>query len=550
MMRKNLFGTLCALVVSGVAVAATPRMSLRLRGPHTATEEQWRATYGALAANPGCCDEVWFSTGIGVPPLAWHRAQAARLVKAAGDLRKIGVVPSLQFQATLGHSDAISASEDCSAKDWTGWTGSTGVEDRYCNCPRQPAFLAYIREMARIYAAFRPGSVWIDDDLRISNHAPATVKSRLGCWCATCLAAFNAETGGNWTRTSLDAALARDAALAARWKAFSVQAIAQVARVIAETFHRLSPETTMAYQHCFDEGSVDAVRAVTAALAQASGRPTGLRPGGGFYYDLNPSDQVVKSLTAARFRARVADLPDVGTWCPEVESWPRAYGSRSAQSALVESFTALVYGFNSTSLLLLDTRYETDDLYARTILKPLAAAAPVLVGYAQANEGTVPAGFSADALAPGRLYRFALSGIPVLPGVGRSLGALTAADLKLDVCTTGSKTVQSLRDALDARVGGTPAVVESPFVGLMAPHVAAATGALRTVALLNTRIDAQGPLTLRLRGVQAGATAVWREMRRAPVPLVLSREGALSRVTIPEIGAWNGGYVDLVEASK
>lgn len=305
MMRKNLFGTLCALVVSGVAVAATPRMSLRLRGPHTATEEQWRATYGALAANPGCCDEVWFSTGIGVPPLAWHRAQAARLVKAAGDLRKVGVVPSLQFQATLGHSDAISASEDCSAKDWTGWTGSTGVEDRYCNCPRQPAFLAYVREMARIYAAFRPGSVWIDDDLRISNHAPATVKSRLGCWCATCLAAFNAETGGNWTRTSLD-----------------------------------------------------------------------------------------------------------------------------------------------------------------------------------------------------------------------------------------------------ARVGGTPAVVESPFVGLMAPHVAAATGALRTVALLNTRIDVQGPLTLRLRGVPAGATAVWREMRRAPVPLVLSREGALSRVTIPEIGAWNGGYVDLVEASK
>ena len=162
----------------------------------------------------------------------------------------------------------------------------------------------------------------------------------------------------------------------------------------------------------------------------------------------------------------------------------------------------------------------------------------------------MPAGFSADALAPGRLYRFALSGIPVLPGVGRSLGALTAADLKLDVCTTGSKTVQSLRDALDARVGGTPAVVESPFVGLMAPHVTAATGALRTVALLNTRIDVQGPLTLRLRGVPAGATAVWREMRRAPVPLVLSREGALSRVTIPEIGAWNGGYVDLVEASK
>ena len=162
----------------------------------------------------------------------------------------------------------------------------------------------------------------------------------------------------------------------------------------------------------------------------------------------------------------------------------------------------------------------------------------------------MPVGFSADALAPGRLYRFALSGIPLLPGVGRSLGALTAEDLKLDICMAGSKTVQALRDALDARVGGTPAVVESPFVGLVAPHVVEATGALRTVALLNTRIDVQGPLTLRLRGVPEGATAVWREMRRAPVPLALSRAGALVRVTIPEIGAWNGGYVDFVEAAR
>ena len=85
---------------------------------------------------------------------------------------------------------------------------------------------------------------------------------------------------------------------------------------------------------------------------------------------------------------------------------------------------------------------------------------------------------------------------------------------------------------------------------LSTADIIAAEDTRRTVALLNTRIDAQGPLTLRLRGVPAGATAVWREMRRAPVPLVLSREGALSRVTIPEIGAWNGGYVDLVEASK
>lgn len=539
---KKLSFAVGVLILTGVS--ATPTMSLRLRGPHTATMAQWEKTLRAIAENPGCCDEVWFSTGIGVPSLEWHRAQAGRLVKAAEDLRKIGIVPSLQFQATLGHSDALSSSEDCSAKTWTGWTGSTGLEDRYCNCPRQPAFLAYVREMARIYAAFRPGSVWIDDDLRIDNHTPATKGSRIGCWCATCLAAFNAEESAQWTRPSLDAAMGKDSGLAARWKAFSVRSIAEVARAIAEEFHVRSPETMMAFQHCFNDASIDSVRAITKALGMASGRPTGLRPGGGFYYDLNPNDQVVKSMTAVRFRAKVPGLETVGVWCPEVESWPRAYGSRSAQSALVESFVALAYGFNSTSLLVLDTRYETDDLYSRTILKPLADAAPVLAGYARANEGTVPVGFSAANLAPGRLYRYALSGIPVLPGLGKASGELTAQDLTLDICSVGSGTVQEHRDALDLRAGGTPATLESPFVGLCVPHLTE-RGALRTVALLNTRIDVQGPVTLRLRQVPPTAKAVWRELRRLPVDLSMTREGDVVRVTIPEIGAWNGGFVDV-----
>ncbi len=542
--RAALIG-LCAALVALQGLADAPRMSLRLRLPNTKTPGQWQKTKAALAAHPGCCDEVWFSTGIGLPPLEAHRAHVEVLKAAAADLRALGIRPSLQFQATLGHSDGISALEDCSAKTWGGWTGSTGVEDRLCSCPRQPAFLAYVREMAKIYAAFKPGSVWIDDDLRIGNHAPATNGSRHGCWCATCLAAFSAQEGRTWDRAALAAAVAKDAALAARWKAFSVEAIAAVARVIAEEFHRLSPETTMAFQHCFDDESIDSVRAIATTLAQTSGRPVGLRPGGGFYYDVNPCDQVVKSICAAQFRGKVADLPNVGVWCPEVESCPRAYGSRSAQSILVESFIAMAYGFNSTSLLVTDTRTETEAFVSETILKPLEAARPVLAGFAQANEGAVPAGFTAKGLSAGKLFRYAISGVPVLPGVGRDLGALTKGDLALDVCGVGSKDVQQARDALDARVKGAPATLESPFVGLMVPHVTSA-GALRTVALLNTRIDAQGPVTLRLRGVPANATLTWRALRRAPLPLTATRAGDVVRVTIPEIGAWNGGFIDVV----
>ena len=165
----------------------------------------------------------------------------------------------------------------------------------------------------------------------------------------------------------------------------------------------------------------------------------------------------------------------------------------------------------------------------------------MLKGYVAANEGTVPAGYSADVRAMAQLTRWALCGIPVLPGVGRDLGSLTKRDLALDVCSVGSATVQAARDAHPA-----PAVLESPFVGLMVPRVTQ-KDALRSVALLNTRIDAQGPVTVRLRGVPAGAKAVWRALRRPPRPLELSRDGETVRTTIPEIEAWNAGFVDITE---
>ena len=157
-----------------VAAADESLMLMRLRGPHTADDAQWAKTFKALAANRAACDEVWFSTGIGFPQMDWHRAHAARLARYAEQLRGAGIAPSLQFQATLGHSDDLTLQEGIAGKTWGGFTGSAGVECKACNCPRQPAFLAYVREMARLYAAFRPAWVWIDDDLRINNHRPAS----------------------------------------------------------------------------------------------------------------------------------------------------------------------------------------------------------------------------------------------------------------------------------------------------------------------------------------------------------------------------------------
>ena len=79
----------------------------------------------------------------------------------------------------------------------------------------------------------------------------------------------------------------------------------------------------------------------------------------------------------------------------------------------------------------------------------------------------------------------------------------------------------------------------------MLPRVSEKDGTLRTVALLNVRIDAQEQVRLALRGVPAGTKAVWRELRRAPVELPLVREGDFVQAVIPSIGAWNAGYLEV-----
>ena len=95
---------------AGVA-AEPPLMMVRLRAPHTASDGQWAKTFKVLSENRGACDEVWFSTGIGFPKIEWHRAHVKRLERYAHQLRKAGIMPSLQFQATLGHSDGVTAQE-------------------------------------------------------------------------------------------------------------------------------------------------------------------------------------------------------------------------------------------------------------------------------------------------------------------------------------------------------------------------------------------------------------------------------------------------------
>lgn len=552
-MRQNKFiiAALFSIITAASCQSEKPRtadgsntMMLRLSIDNTISDAACQRTLTQLRSYPRSCDEVWFSTGIGIPLLEVHEQHVQHLMSVKEALADLGISYSVQLQMTIGHGGSFGDPEEWAGKTWTGWTGSTGVEAEYCNCPRQAEYLEYIREMTRIYAATEPKTLWIDDDLRYDNHSPATDGSRIGCWCPTCIADFSAQEGHEWTRETLDAAMAGDEALAQRWKLFSIQSLQQVARIIAQETHTVSPSTRMGYQKTYFDSDTTIIRTVLQTLAQESGKKVSYRLGGGAYYDkYHPVDQIVKSMDAARFM-RVIGCPDfVESWCPEIESWPRHYGSRSGQAVLIEGFSALAFGMDALSYFVIDHGDESAEVQNRSMLRPLQEGSETLLEYARANKGTQAVGFQAGT-DNYTLFDFGMLGIPVLPGVGKSLGTLNAEDLQgVNMFTQTSADIQSFREKI-CRPTDSPVLCCAPFIGLVVPRIAE-DGTLRTLGLINCRIDQQECIRFQLPGMPSDIKkAVWYELKKKPVTLPVERdEDGTAYVDVPSIEAWNAGFV-------
>ncbi|MBQ8837732.1 MAG: hypothetical protein IJ005_00265 [Bacteroidales bacterium] len=520
-----------------------PVLMLRLRPTNTESDKAWDDTYRIIKENPGCCDQVWFSTGMGYLPSEWHADKVSRISKAMGQLRSIGVSSALQFQMTIGHGDKFGVGKEdlFTEKTWTGWTGSTGVEAEFCSCPRHPDFLSHIRMVAGIYAALKPSYVWVDDDLRYDNHKPATLDSHIGCWCDGCIAEFNTWTGGSWTRITLSGALKEDASLNEAWHSFCEESLCNIAAVISEEIHRISPSTKMAFQAKKEDFVVPHVSKILSVMHETTGLSVGYRPGTGARFDIeSPSGQIVKSMQSARFISLMENPSYVDLWCPEIETWPRVYGSRTAQGVLIEGFTALAYGLNSVSMFIMAADMEEPDLYSRSLLYPISKGYDVLKGYAGLNEGTFVVGYQNEGDCE-ELYEFARTGVPVQPGEGRSLGCLSYEFMKtVDVPKQLSEDIQLLRDTLCI---SSPAACCSPFVGLLIPRVDA-DGILKTVGVVNTRIDVQEQVKIRLSSLpEVCRTVYWHELKEKPVRLRLEHDGGQTYAVIPSIAAWNAGYL-------
>ena len=436
------FAKLASLAIASVGVAygdAIPFSAIRLRKPHTDRAEVWNGLREQFAKYRVGVDEVWFSTGISFPKMEEHRAAAQRLAKAADDLRKIGILPSLQIQATIGHGDSFLYYADNTGMTWQGFTSANGSVAKGCNCFRAPGFLAYMKEMSTLYAAaMRPYSAWIDDDIRIVNHGGPG----WGCHCEYCLGKFAEKEGKKRTRKQLVEEMKTDAALAARWRAFAFEGEAELVRVIAEAVHAASPETRMCQQQpgrCFPEH-----RLLYEAHHAATGLPVGMRPGAGAYFDSDARAQIEKAYTLALQIDTIGPLPFIDRICPEIESCQRSFACRTGQGVLLEALESLAQGMNSISALVMDAGFETPEWYGDEILAPLARNAAMLKRYVALNEGAVRCGYGFTGDPPVQLLTGSLPLKPLIPGARSDLARIVTTTAAKDAVEAGKEAVAQL----------------------------------------------------------------------------------------------------------
>ena len=339
--------------------------------------------------NPGCCDEVWYSTYYGYPPLERHRELAAMCREHAETIRKLGITVSLQISNTIGHGEYQKV-KDFSGFVWDDMAGPDGTRAVYCSCPRDQRFLDYLSRTVRYYSEMQPGYVWIDDDLRMQHHKPVD----FGCFCDRCLTAFNKLHKTNYSREELVAAINQPGSYETRkhWSQFNQDSLTIVASTICNGVMEVSPDSIVGVQQgSFASRSYSGgdFRNLYRKIRDRTGKPPACRPGGGVYNDHAPREMLRKGLNLCMQTLRLPK--EVITSKAEVENIPHTVTGKSVGGTLVESALYLAFGCTSLSYSAFMTSNERPSFH-EPLMAGLKKWRPFLEWYAGLNRGTKNAG--------------------------------------------------------------------------------------------------------------------------------------------------------------
>lgn len=351
-------------------------ISFRIGVPQWLDEGRFQDLLDLFTKNKGLADEITFFTSETHPPLPLEVIQerAGILSQRMKAARARGYRSGVNILATLGHHNENLANS--LNADYTRMTDITGGVCQGSFCPNGEGMREYIAAIYKAVTLAEPDYIWVDDDVRLFGHMPI----RCGCFCDACLALFNQENGGSYTRESLRAAFNQadlQAKLAVReaWLAHNRKTMIRLLVWIEQTVHALKPGLPLGFmtgERFFEGFDFDGW---AKALSGPGSAEVMWRPGGGNYTD-EWLDGIAQK--AHQIGRQIALLPpSVISIQSEIESFPYQRLRKSEHATAVEAAAYIAGGCTGAAFNVLSMYSEPLDEYA-PLLKTLHGTRPFL----------------------------------------------------------------------------------------------------------------------------------------------------------------------------
>ncbi len=347
-------------------------------------DQRYRDLLALFEKHKGVTDEITFFSSFTHPdlPIEEIKRRCDILVQRIAQAKALGYRSGINVLSTMGHHE-----ENLPNSLSGNYTPVTDIGGGVCRgsfCPNDPNLQQYVRQLYQCVAAANPDYIWVDDDVRLMGHMPLG----LTCFCDYCLAIFEKESGTNYTRASLRAALTaggprESTALRKAWLVHNRATITRLLTLIEQTVHAAKPGMPLGFMtgdrffegYDFDHWAEalagtnqspvyscerqDAAATMQEALAGTNQSPVYWRPGGGFYEDSTPSGMVGKSHDIGR---QVSLLPpSVRLIQSEIENFPYQRLKKAAHMTAVEAASHMGAGCSGAAFNVLSGNDEPLD---------------------------------------------------------------------------------------------------------------------------------------------------------------------------------------------
>ncbi len=347
----------------------------RISPAHWLKEENLNNLVEFFGKREGLVDELAFFTHHTHAPLTLEELERRfkRLESVMMVVReRLKVKAGINVLATMGHHE-----ENLEGSLNAPWQRVMDEKGRVCKgtfCPADPRYREYVGALYSLAAKARPDFIWVDDDVRMAGHMPAS-KS---CFCRRCVARFAEEAGRPFTRRTLLAALNGSATMdpldiRKRWLEHHRTLIEELLATVEKAVHAVAPSLPIGFMtgDRFYEGY--AFGRWANALAGPKGVEVRWRPGGGFYWD----DRLLGLIEKGHDIGRQASAlpPGVKVVQSEIENFPYQRLKKSVHTTMVEAAAHMAAGATGLAFNVLSMFAEPLDEYY-PFLNDLQSARP------------------------------------------------------------------------------------------------------------------------------------------------------------------------------